>query len=71
VKLRLNLTIVLAAASLGLVIYQMILRHLSPWYLIILVLLFAGRYFARQQVRKREQVLKEVPRRPLGLSEDD
>jgi FtsH-binding integral membrane protein len=71
VKLRLNLTLVLAVAALGLVIYQMIQRHLSPWYLIILVALFAGRFYVRRQVRTREQILKEVPRHPLGLSEDD
>jgi hypothetical protein len=71
VKLRLNLTLVLAAAALGLVIYQMVQRHLSPWYLIVLVVLFAGRYFAKRQTRKREEILKEVPHRPLGLSEEE
>jgi hypothetical protein len=71
VKLRLNLTFVLAVAALGLVIYQMIQRHLSPWYLIILVALFGGRFYVRKQIRTREQILKEVPRHPLGLSDDD
>lgn len=71
VKLRSNLTVVLTVVALALVIYQMVQRHLSPWYLIVLLLLFAGRYFARQPVRKREQILKEVPRHPLGLSEDE
>ncbi len=71
VKLRSNFTIVLTVVALALVIYQMVQRNLSPWYLIVLLLLFGGRYFARQQVRKRAQIRNEVPRHPLGLSEDE
>ena len=70
-KLRLNLTFVLAVAALGLVGYQMVQHHLSPLYLIILVVLFGGRFYVRKQIRTREQILKDVPRHPLGLSEDD
>ena len=56
--------------ALGLVMYQMVQRHLSPWYLIILILLLGGRYYTRRIVKNREQILKEVPPHPLGLADD-
>ena len=71
VKLPINLTLILGVVAVALVIYQVIVRHSSPWYVIVLLLLFAGRYFTRRGVKKREQILKDVPRRPLGLSDED
>ena len=44
--------------------------HISPTILIIVVLLIAARYGMRRQAKKREEILKSVPRRPLGLSDD-
>ena len=43
-------------------------RRLSPLVLFTIAALFAARIAARRQARKREQILKEVPKRPLGLN---
>lgn len=45
-------------------------RRLPPTILFIIAALFAARIAARRQARKREQILKEVPKRPLGLGDD-
>jgi hypothetical protein len=45
-------------------------RRLSPLILFTIAALFAARIAARRQARKREQILKEVPKRPLGLNDD-
>jgi hypothetical protein len=45
-------------------------RRLSPLVLFTIAALFAARILARRQARKREQILKEVPKRPLGLGDD-
>jgi hypothetical protein len=45
-------------------------RRLSPLILFVVAALFAARIAARRQARKRSQILKEVPKRPLGLNDD-
>jgi hypothetical protein len=45
-------------------------RRLSPLILFTIAALFAARIAARRQARKREQIVKEVPKRPLGLGDD-
>lgn len=71
-----NLTVVLAILAIALAVipsfYHFGLRgfRFSPVLLLIIVLLIAARYAARRQAHKREELLKKVPRRPLGLSDD-
>jgi hypothetical protein len=44
--------------------------RISPAALLVIAALLGLRYAARRQAHKREQMLKEVPRRPLGLSDE-
>ena len=44
--------------------------RISPVLLITLALLVAARRAVRRQVKKRAEMLKEVPKRPLGLSDE-
>jgi hypothetical protein len=66
VKLRDDLTLVLGIVVLILAI----VFHLRPGFLIVIALLLALRYGTILQKRKRAEILREVPRRPLGLSDD-
>jgi hypothetical protein len=76
VKLRLNLTVVLGIV----VVVLALVRFIRPFggrgfeislpVLIVVLALVGARYAARRQVGKREQMLKAVPRRPLGLADD-
>jgi hypothetical protein len=45
-------------------------RRLPLPILFVVAALFAARLAVRRQARKREQILKEVPKRPLGLGDD-
>ena len=69
-------TLVFAALVLGLALAEFIYPfgprtlRISPGLLVILALLLALRDAVRRQARKREEILKAVPRRPLGLSDD-
>jgi hypothetical protein len=45
-------------------------RRLSPLILFVVAALFAARIAARRQARMRAQILKEVPKSPLGLNDD-
>ena len=45
-------------------------RRLSPLILFTIAALFAARIALWRQARKREQILKEVPKSPLGLNDD-
>ena len=42
-----------------------------PVLVILLGALLAARYFAHAAARKRSQMINEVPRNPLGISDDD
>ena len=75
-KLRLSLTgalmvIALALAAVELIRFGARGSRINPGVLVIIVLLLAARYAARRQARKRSEILKAVPRRPLGLSDED
>ncbi len=65
-KLRDSLTLVLGIVVLILAI----VFHMRLGFLIVIALLLALRYATILQKRTREQILREVPRRPLGLSND-
>ncbi len=76
-KLRVSLTGALVFIALSLAVVQFInpfgarMPRVSPGFLILIALLLAARYAARRQAQKRAEILKAVPRRPLGLSDDD
>ena len=74
-KVRLNLTTILAAVALSLAVIEWIhpfggRPRLSPSIVVVILLLVGVRYAARQQAQKREEIMKAVPDRPLGLSDD-
>ena len=72
-KFREHLPLALAAAALGLAIAQRIHpfgNRIPPGILIVVALLFILRYAMQRQLRKRNKLLNEVPRRPLGISDD-
>jgi hypothetical protein len=73
VKFREHLPLALAVAALGLAIAQRIHpfgNRIPPGILIVVALLFILRYAMQRQLRKRNKLLNEVPRRPLGISDD-
>jgi hypothetical protein len=75
VKLRLNFTLLLGVVALTLAVIQWIhpfggQPRISPVIIVVILLLVGARYAARQQTQKRAELMKEVPERPLGLSED-
>jgi len=70
---RLTVTGAILALVLGLL--QLVhpieaLPRISPGLLIFVALLLGARHASRQQAAKRSEILKEVPQRPLGLSDD-
>jgi hypothetical protein len=67
-----NLTIGLAfvAGVLAVLQFSHIGPRVSPSVLIVVALLLSARYAVQRQKQKRAQLLKEVPRRPLGLDEE-
>jgi hypothetical protein len=75
VKLRENLTIVLAVVALGLSVAQLIHPFglvIHPGLMAMIALLLGLRYAMQwQNKKKRAGLLKSVPERPLGLSDDD
>ncbi len=69
-RIRENLTIVLAVVALGLAVAQMIRPfglRVQPGILIFIALLLGLRYAMYRQARKRAESLKNIPKRPLGL----
>lgn len=72
-KRRQTFTAVLAVIALILAVVRMIhpfgdrASLVSPGLLILLAVLLGGRYLAQREAQKRAEILKKVPRRPLGL----
>ena len=61
-----------ALIVLGLAIYAALnpgSTRLSPAALFVVALLLGVRYAIRRQAQRKGQVLKEVPKKPLGLDE--
>ena len=62
-----------AIVALALGIYELTqpadTRRLSPLILFTIAALFAARIAARRQLRKRQEILKAVPPKPLGLDD--
>jgi uncharacterized membrane protein len=71
-KLLAHGTLVLAVVVLGLAAYEFLhpsaAFRIGPVPLLLLALLLVVRYLARRQAQKRQELLKSVPPRPLGLS---
>ena len=68
--LRDNLGLVIALVAGVLAIIQAIrpvLPRMSPEILFFIAILGGVRYALRRQSRKRERMLRDVPKRPLGL----
>jgi len=65
-----------AVLALGLALIELFqppesrMTRLSPAILFLIGALMGARTALRRQARKREELLKAVPRRPLGLDED-
>ena len=63
-----------AIVALALGIYELTqpadTRRLSPLILFTIAALFAARIAARRQLRKRQEILKAVPPKPLGLDDE-
>ena len=73
-KFRENLTLLLAVVALALSVAQLIHPFgfaVHPGIMLVIALLLALRYAMRWQAKKRGDLLKTVPPRPLGLSDDD
>jgi hypothetical protein len=74
VKFPINTTAVAAVIVLGLTVYEYFSRkefRIGPGVLLAVVVLLAARYAAQYQARKRQEVLKAVPKRPLGLDDQN
>ncbi len=73
-KLRGNLTLVLAVLALLLAVVEMIHPfgfNVHPWMLIVVALLLGLRHAMRRQKMNRDALLKEVPPHPLGIADED
>ena len=73
-KLPAHLTMVLAVVALGLAIAQTIhpfgLR-IHPGVMLVVALLLGLRYVLRRNTQKRAEMLRDVPRRPLGILDEE
>jgi hypothetical protein len=74
VRFPINTTAIAGVIVLGLAAYEYFSRgqfRIGPGVLLAIVVLLAARYAAQYQARKRAAVLREVPKRPLGLDLPD
>ena len=73
VKFPINTTAIAGVIVLGLAGYEYFTGgayRIGPGVLLAIVVLLAARYAAQVQARKRAAILREVPKRPLGLDPD-
>ena len=73
-KFPINTTAVAAVIVLGLTVYEYFSRkefRLGPGVLLAVVVLLAARYAAQYQAKKRQAILRSVPKRPLGLDDQN
>jgi len=74
VKFPINTTAIAAVIVLGLAIYEYSSRReflIGPGVLLAIVILLGARYAAQYQAKKRQAILKAVPKRPLGIDDPD
>lgn len=72
-KIRESLTLVLAGAALLLALVQQVHPfgfRVHPALLVVVAALLALRHVMRRQKNNRQQILNQVPPKPLGLSEE-
>ena len=74
VKFHVNTTATLAVIAISLGLIQLFnplpaMSGISPQAFFLVGALFGLRYAVRRESQKREEILKSVPRRPLGLDE--
>jgi len=74
VKFHVNTTAALAVLAISLGLVQLIsplpgMARISPQAFLLVGALFGLRYAVQRESKKREEILKSVPRRPLGLDE--
>jgi hypothetical protein len=70
VRLSVHTAGVAAAIVLALAGYEYFSKHeyrIGPGTLALIGLLLAARYIVQLQIRKRNRLAQEVPKRPLGL----
>ena len=73
-KLPENLAIILAGVALGLALAQMIHPfgfRVHPGLMVVIAALLALRWVMRRQARRRAAMLQNVPKRPLGISDEE
>jgi hypothetical protein len=72
---RANFSLALAVVLLVIGILQWVrpfsAAPVSPVLLVIAALLLMARYALARQRMKREQMLDQIPKHPLGISDDD
>jgi hypothetical protein len=74
VKFHVNTTAALAVLAISLGLVQLInplpgMSRINPQAFFLVGALFGLRYAVRRESQKREEILKSVPKRPLGLDE--
>jgi hypothetical protein len=74
VKFHVNTTAALAVLAISMGLVQWInplpgMSRISPQAFLLVGALFGLRYAVQRESKKREEILKSVPRRPLGLDE--
>jgi hypothetical protein len=71
----LNLSLALAVVLFVLGVVQMVkpfsAAPVNPYLMLVAAVLLAARYFAVRQRIRRDQLLRSVPKHPLGLSDED
>ena len=71
-KFPINTTAIAAVIVLGLTAWEYLSRkeyRIGPGTLLLIFLLLAARYAAQLQAKKRADLIKSVPKRPLGLDD--
>ena len=77
-NLRANLIPALAVVALCVALFELVsplfgMRangRIRPFSLILIALLLLGRHAVYRQTQKRSEILKDVPERPLGISDE-
>ena len=75
-KLRPDLPVILGVVALALALMRVFRPFgsgrfgIGPVSLIVILLLLGLRYAMRRQTQKRGEILKTVPKHPLGLADD-
>lgn len=73
-KVRLNSTVALTLVAVAVAVFEVIRSggnfRVPAFILIVIALLLGARYAARRQAQRRDEMLKAVPKHPLGISDE-